>query len=162
MSVTPIADSVMKKFVYPSKLFICSVILLIAVILFIFSNSLPNQETSKTISQSFGKWMTPVLAIFFDKAVITDHFIRKAAHFIEYCIFGIVLSFLFCVKRQLNFRNILFMFLLPIWIAVIDETIQLYTKRGSQIQDVWLDYAGAFSGCCIFLLIYGVILVIKR
>lgn len=35
------------------------------------------------------------------------------------------------------------------YIAFIDETIQIFSGRGPQIADVWLDVFGAFCGAAI-------------
>ena len=40
---------------------------------------------------------------------------------------------------------------LCLFAALVDETIQIFSGRGSQIPDVWLDGAGALSGLALSL-----------
>lgn len=42
--------------------------------------------------------------------------------------------------------------------AAIDETIQIFTGRGSQLQDVWLDFAGFSAGLLAVLLVRALVL----
>ena len=44
--------------------------------------------------------------------------------------------------------NCLFFLLLA---ALTDETIQIFTGRGPQVQDVWLDFAGGAAGLLVML-----------
>lgn len=45
--------------------------------------------------------------------------------------------------------------------AAIDETIQIFTGRGSQLQDVWLDFAGFSVGLLAVLLVRSLVLRAK-
>ena len=40
--------------------------------------------------------------------------------------------------------------------AAIDETIQIFTGRGSQLQDVWLDFAGFTTGLILVLAVRAI------
>ena len=37
------------------------------------------------------------------------------------------------------------------FVAAIDETIQIFSHRGSQLQDVWLDFSGFVVGTLLLL-----------
>lgn len=37
------------------------------------------------------------------------------------------------------------------FVAAIDETIQIFSHRGSQLQDVWLDFSGFIVGTLLLL-----------
>ena len=41
--------------------------------------------------------------------------------------------------------------------ALTDETIQIFTGRGPQIQDVWLDFAGGFTGLLVMLALWALL-----
>ena len=113
-------------------------ILTILWILFIWGQSLLPGEVSGSESGAvfnFLKMFIPFL---------THHMVRKAAHFTEYFILG---SF---INKKLYIQSAL----ICLFVAVVDESIQLFTAdRGSNIVDVWIDFAGAVSAIFIFLLI---------
>ena len=46
--------------------------------------------------------------------------------------------------------------------AVIDEIIQIFLNRGSQVSDVLLDFTGAVTGINFVLLIRWLVLAIRR
>lgn len=84
---------------------------------------------------------------------LTEHIVRKCAHFGEYFILGMLLT------QSLNHTGLkregraLGQLCLTIIIPFIDETLQLFTPgRSGQISDVWLDMGGAVSGTALFLL----------
>jgi VanZ family protein len=39
--------------------------------------------------------------------------------------------------------------------AVMDETIQIFSSRGSQVIDVWFDFFGLLLGMCTMLILRG-------
>ena len=87
--------------------------------------------------------------------VLTDHIVRKLAHFVEYTLIGAMLmntAYSFNKSRPYSyFPHILFAGLLA---AVIDETIQLNVAgRSGQITDVLLDFSGIIFGELVMLLI---------
>ena len=83
---------------------------------------------------------------------LTDHIIRKAAHFTEYAILGVLLFG--AVKGSK--RSSAFPPLVGILTAMADETIQIYSEgRSGQVTDVWLDFAG-------FLLLWGLLTLIAK
>ena len=78
---------------------------------------------------------------------LTDHIIRKAAHFTEYAILG---ALLFGATKG-GRRSPAFPPLAGILTAMTDESIQLFSDgRSGQVTDVWLDFAG-------FLLLWGLL-----
>ena len=38
-------------------------------------------------------------------------------------------------------------------IALVDETMQIFSKRTSSVSDVWIDLGGFAAGCLLILLI---------
>lgn len=154
-------------------------ILLILYILFIYSNSMRPAVQSSAES---GRVLR-LLQNFAESAGIavpwlTEHIVRKCAHFIEYTGLGILLrQSAFCIKRDGNVsenmgtvsalekqtlrcqkkekRNSVFLELHRIAILAvpfIDETIQLFVEgRSGQISDVWLDMAGVLTGTVLYL-----------
>ena len=81
---------------------------------------------------------------------LTDHIIRKAAHFAEFAVLG---GLLFGAAGK---RSPAIPPLIGLLAAMTDETIQLFSEgRSGQISDVWLDFSG-------FLLIWGLLTLIRR
>lgn len=83
------------------------------------------------------------------KGNVTDHLVRKLAHFFEFSVLGIEMSALSFLHHSPR-RTLYFSITLPVFCgllaALTDETIQIVSARGSQVQDVWLDFAGVCVG----------------
>ena len=125
-------------------------VLIALALVFIWSNSLAGSKTSNAFSGWVEHWLKPIL----DPqnkipAHAFDYDVRKAAHCIEYAVLGALLVWVTTSTKQTNAWLLLFSVLLA---AVIDETIQIFTGRTSQVQDIWFDFFGASSG---MLLAYG-------
>lgn len=125
-------------------------------ILFIYSNSLKPADLSSADS---GHVLESLKNLFLSAGIesrwLTEHIIRKAGHFAEYTLLGIILYQ--CVKLyEFGMERRLFIhgmagFLIPF----IDETIQLFvTGRSGQISDVWLDCSGVATGTVIAALLF--------
>ena len=123
--------------------------LIAATLLFIWKNSLMPKEDSLEDSEAVTGFLRPLLGFFIGEENVTDHFVRKLAHFTEFGILGAEFSCfaLLVTKRRLHgLFHCLFAGLLA---AVIDEALQLLTDRGSQVQDVLLDFIGVTIAVCI-------------
>lgn len=132
-----------------------SLLILVIWILIMYGHSLTpavlsSQESSRALvlaQQLFG-----VMGM--EAGWLTEHMVRKAAHFTEYGIFGILLMFYLRnrPKRRYGHREWELELVYPAALAVmfipfVDETLQLFTPgRSAQIGDVWLDMAGSCFG----------------
>lgn len=117
---------------------------------FIFSNSMAVAQVS---SASSGRVLTllqgalrrlghPALA-----QRLTQHVVRKMAHFCEYLLEGFLLMLCMRVYSRHPLRHITVPMLGGVLTALTDETIQLYSPgRSSQVTDVWLDSVGVLAG----------------
>ena len=122
-------------------------IFLILWILFIFCRSLQPADTSTLES----KWVLALLQhlVPFE---LTEHFIRKLAHFTEFAVLGVLAGALFGGRCQHLWTGLLFAAMTGIVTALCDETIQLFVEgRSGQISDVWIDVAGASTGAVLAL-----------
>lgn len=127
-------------------------------ILFIYSNSLKTADLSSADS---GHVLVALKNMFLSAGIesrwLTDHLIRKAGHFSEYTLLGMILyqcvkSYEFGMERRLFIHGAAG-FLIPF----IDETIQLFVAgRSGQISDVWLDCSGVAAGIVIAALLFFV------
>ena len=148
------AESVFRSERPRRKLFRWVVLLLIlATLLFIWSRSTKSREESAAESAIVRQLLTPFLEPFVGKGNVTDHLIRKLAHFAEYCFLGVELAVWITLgeKRRLRW---LYSVLFGFSVASIDETIQFFVGRGNQFSDVMLDLFGfvcGVGGLCLLL-----------
>ena len=82
---------------------------------------------------------------------VTEHMLRKAAHFTEYAVLGALLLGATLGGKS---RGAAFPPLFGLLTAMLDETIQIFSAgRSGQITDVWIDFAGFLVGYLFFRLI---------
>ena len=148
----------------------CIIALLFCIVMttvFIFSNSVKSRELSSEQSGEIAQVIKPVVdpenKIPFN---IFENKLRKAAHFTEFMLLGFEAFALLTVvsKKAGRFdcRGILFVLLFLLIVANIDETIQLFTQRGSSVLDVWIDFCGGIFGCFMCAAIYFIAFFIKK
>lgn len=120
---------------------------------FIFSNSLELAGESAARSEHIRAILNEYLARF-DLPLLTDHVVRKVAHFCEYAMLGFWYTLCLRVYTRHYIRHISWPLLLLLLVANVDETIQSFVAgRSSQLSDVWLDYGGGISGVLCGLLV---------
>ena len=133
---------------------------LIACIVFIFSNSMQIGDVSETAS---GRVLLLMKKVFTRLGMpgaanhLTDHIVRKLAHFCEYALEGFLLTLCLRVYTRHFFVHISWPILGGLLTALTDETIQIFTGRGPQIQDVWLDFAGGVTGLLVMLALWALL-----
>ena len=114
------------------------IIITFFVIGFIWWNSSKNGEESSGISQGVLYEIMQIFARIGISTDITEHIIRKLAHFTEFTALGILLS----IDTVLFLKNMKQYVWIPLFIgflvALIDETIQLFpVGRSSSVKDVF-------------------------
>lgn len=128
-------------------------ILIVFYVGFIFNNSItPAAESSRQSGRVLAMVLAVLQAAGLDGAVVTEHFIRKMAHFTEYFLLGVLLWN--CLKAYRLSEKL--WLALQLWLVTVipltDETIQLFSKgRAGLISDVWLDISGAALGSLCML-----------
>ena len=128
-------------------------VLIVLTLCYIWYNSMESVERSSARSSELVEFLEPILEPVVGEGNVTEHFIRKSAHFCEFCLLGAELRLLFLLLRfrlLQGHANALFVALCA---AVADESIQFFFKRGSQVLDVVLDFSGSFFGALVVLLI---------
>ena len=126
-------------------------LVLIATLCFIWSNSMVGKEGSASLSRTVTAWLNGI------GIPVTEHFVRKAAHFCEFGLLGCELMLLFWLRSGVHFQNLCNAAFAALLSAVTDETIQIFSGRGSQVQDVVLDFSGALTGILLVSLIISLI-----
>ena len=125
--------------------------LIILTLLFIWGNSLLNREQSSGESAWVMQLIAPFLELFVGKGNVTEHLVRKLAHFAEFALLGLELLFWFKGQPKKLKSALLLAMAHGLFAALTDETLQLFSGRGSQVQDVWLDFAGTAAGAVFAL-----------
>lgn len=126
-------------------------ILVIILNLIIWINSLLPGSVSSSQSGFVANFIYPIFKGFFNYETFSL-LVRKAAHFMEFLLLGLVTTFLYHKKQFKVYYLIAFMHTLIV--AVIDEAIQLFVPgRAGLITDLLIDLSGALVGILIALLI---------
>lgn len=131
---------------------VISITLLILWIMFIFRNSSETAAVSSVKSRAITAFL---------KNIVSEKFIRKMAHLIEYTILGFLLSFTSdsCIGR--NKRGTIITLVAGAIIPAIDEMIQLTSAgRSAQFSDVCLDFSGVVLGFVVFSV--GMLILIRK
>ena len=130
---------------------------LVGCVAFIFSNSMAVASVS---SYSSGRVLTLLQGILRRlghpgmAARLTQHIVRKLAHFCEYTLEGFLLMLCMRVYSRHPLRHVSVPLLGGVLTALADETIQLYSPgRSSQVTDVWLDSVGVLAGILAALIL---------
>ena len=121
-------------------------VLIILTVLTIWIHSAMPASVSSNESSFVMNLIRPVLELFVGRGNVTEHLVRKLAHFSEYFVLSVVLSF----RKNKKFLNGL---LTAFVIAFLDETIQIFSDgRSAQLTDVWLDMSGVLTANLLCLL----------
>ena len=134
-------------------------VLCVLMLCFIWGNSVLSTETSVKISSTVGE----MLAVFFGEGDATETVgglsVRKMGHFVEYFALGVLmLSMLTSWFKGAYVRYSLAAFS-GLFVPFVDETIQIFSGRGSSLRDVWIDVGGYACGvalaCAAFAILKG-------
>lgn len=128
-------------------------IALIACIVFIFRNSLQEGYFSSERSQAVMRALNHLL----DKVnlgPLSEHTVRKLAHFAEFTLEGFLLMLCLRVYTSHFVRHVSWPLLGGMTTALMDETIQRFIPgRTSQVTDVWIDMGGVVFGLFVALIL---------
>lgn len=131
-------------------------------------------ERSSEESSRVMAFLMPFLELFVGKGNVTEYLVRKLAHFCEFALLGMELSLFFLAKEtERNGQPVLLLqrkqkrpYLLAVshalFAALTDETIQIFSSRGSQVQDVWLDVSGAVCGAIGIYILFQIIFKVRK
>lgn len=119
---------------------------------FIWGNSMLSRTDSSTLSFDVLALLPSFIKDLFPDREQLGHILRKLAHFTEFLSLGGLSTGLLLLLGQRKLHPLLHLLCGGFFVAAMDETIQIFSHRGSQLQDVWLDFAGFTAG---FLLLLG-------
>ena len=128
------------------RILICRILLVLNLSL-IWGNSLLNGAESGQMSGGIMAFFMELLRIPADFADIVHLIIRKLAHITEFACLAALISWNLGMVKEKRVHQILLAVLLAMAVALVDETIQLFTPdRGPSLVDVWIDTLGAVLG----------------
>ena len=133
-------------------------VLLIGTLAFIWGNSLIPETYSAEESGAVYGFIQPFLDEIFGAGKVTELIVRKIMHGAEFCFLGLILTLLIAAYGGYNVKSWAFILSEGIFVALIDETLQLFVGRGADLIDVWIDVAGV----AVISLIAGLIGLIVR
>jgi len=118
-------------------------------LLFIWAQSIVPQSLSRNESL----WLTthvinPILHLL-GLTSVEDEAVRKAAHITEFVLLSVFMMQWWKGRLGPVFSGGLI-------VAFLDESIQLFSGRGAQIQDIWIDLIGVVVGMAVGGLIWAV------
>ena len=93
------------------------------------------------------------------KTVFTEQVLRKLAHFSEFGLLGLELALLHLAIGKLAPKHFVFLGGYGVVVAIIDECIQIFSKRGASVIDVLIDLCGYVLICAVTV---AIIFLIKR
>lgn len=131
------------------------VLLLVLTLAFIWGNSLLPRTESQEISRGLLAELCAALehvGLHLDPQ--NDHWLRKLAHFGEFGLLGAELCTLLFLNRRARPQGFVNCAFAGLAVAVTDEALQLISNRGSQVQDVLLDFAGFLAGLLLCGLVW--------
>lgn len=130
-------------------------LLTLGAVAFIFSNSFLPGEASGANSMSVVKALENVLSHVGIQVQISEFFVRKAAHFLEFMLLGVLLMGTLRMYTPRPSRHVTVALFSGLFVAVLDEWIQLYVPgRGSSVEDVLLDFGGLCFGVLLFFAVW--------
>ncbi len=144
------------------------ILIVLGVTAWIISNSLDDGATSSEKSEIVTEILQDVVDAFVPEGkgvTVSEHFVRKLAHFTEYAILGVSL---FCAYLSFSFQRetfslaIKFCFIPALYAVVLpffDElAIQnISVNRGPSPLDALLDIGGAFTGAILSLGVFFIV-----
>lgn len=136
----------------------------LSLIAFAFIHSSMPSDVSGAESEATMGFLQSILNCFNFNIELSDHIVRKLAHFTEYTAIGVMLmntAYSFNkAKLHIFFPHILFG---GLFTAVIDETIQLSVPgRAGMITDVLLDFSGVLIGITVMFVILTIYKAIRK
>ncbi len=138
------------------------VIVIVLTLAFIWGQSCLSRAQSSAESDFVKGWLEVLFSkdTAFSRFILT--YVRKIAHFLEFGVLGLELcAFTYnCTEKTIK-NKVYCAFFGPV-VAIIDETIQIFTGRGSSFTDVLIDSAGYFTVSLIFVLAVILIKEIKK
>ena len=135
------------------KLKTICIIITVAVLCFIWGNSMLPKSVSSAISDAVAELLGLETEKDAETGISEAGILRKIAHFTEFLALGASLSIPLNASVSDKKMRVVLLLFLGLAVAFIDETIQIFSGRGSTVRDMWIDIAGYVVGCAIVVAI---------
>ncbi len=132
-------------------------VLIILTVAFAWIHSAMPVPVSQGESGHVLAFLRPILKLFLPEHMVTDHLVRKLAHFAEYAALGAELALYVLPDAGIRPKSIVRVLYAGATVALIDETIQIFSGRGPMISDVWLDVGGSATGALVICIILKIV-----
>ena len=147
------------KYKYVIKILLT--LLIIATVTFIFVQSTLSPKASQEESDKVGEIIGEIIPPGTPAGDYVQKNVRKIAHFTEFFILGCEVA-LYVILFLPRLKWALLSLPLAILVAFFDESIQVLSKRGPSITDVWIDFFGFFAAGVIFYTVAVIVGIICK
>lgn len=138
-------------------------IITIAYIFFIWVHSSMSAEASTEESTSVLSFIDTIFKWLGLSFELTDHIIRKTAHFCEFALLGALVLWNGYLFNHKVIKNLLSCGFICLATATIDEAIQLSSPgRAGMVTDILLDFSGVIAGFLFFIIVYNLFIYTKN
>ena len=150
----------MKTNIYKIAQIVLVLLILSTVAYAFYQSSLPPQDSAEK-SDSAAEILEQIIPPETKPGEYVQKNIRKVAHFTEFFILGLWTSLYVVLFWK---RHEAFTALLPFGmiVALLDETIQIFSGRGPLVTDVWIDVFGYSCAASAVVLTFLAVLLVKR
>lgn len=138
------------------------IVLMVMTIAFIWGNSLLGRQASTEHSDTVRGFLQKIAELLGLQWTLTIPMVRKAAHFLLFFLLGTEWTLYRLCGRQLNRQDVGSILSGVFTVAFLDETIQVFSKRGPLITDVWLDISGGVTAMLLVFALYYLINACKK
>lgn len=148
----------MDKYCCSKKTKIILVVITVFLIAFAFIHSSMPASVSSAESGSVLDILQSVFSFLGIQPELTEHIVRKTAHFCEYTAIGaMLLSCAFSFDKLKPYKYYINVMFCGLATAVCDEAIQLNVEgRAGMVTDVLLDFSGVLFGSIVMLLVFTI------
>ena len=138
--------------------------LIILTIAFIWGNSVLPMARSAEESAAVSSFLQRIIDAIFGEGTfaVSESFIRKAAHFSEFFALGVEIYLLIIAVKKASLPSYFCALPVGLFVAVIDEGIQVLSQRGAAVKDIFIDYGGYLAAAVLFILIFIIRRAVKN
>lgn len=124
---------------------------------FIWGQSCLSRELSGNESDAVRELVEELIGTESAFARFVGTYIRKIAHFTEFAILALEMTLFTYLETKKGIRELAGCVAFGPVVAIIDETIQIFSGRGSSLFDIMIDTCGYLSAFLLTSLLYFVI-----
>ena len=150
----------MTTFIYRMLQFVLILLIMATLAHAFYQSSLPPVKSAE-VSSKVGEIIEEIIPPETKPGEFVQKNIRKLAHFTEFFVLGLF-SALYVViyyRRGAGFSSLLPFGMIS---ALLDETVQIFSKRGPSVKDIWIDVLGYSSAAILIIFVFLTALIVKR